>query len=112
MGAEGQRGERGGWWEERGRRERRWKARRRERGIEGQRDREPAKGIGDGDGKLWIVERRPLDSELSGEARPERDMRDTIGFSRGILRISETELNTRGTRRATEEITSELVKRP
>lgn len=48
-----------------------------------ERDRGPAKGIGDGDGKLWIVERRPLDSELSGEPPPERDMRDTIGFSLG-----------------------------
>ncbi|KAG7208006.1 hypothetical protein KM043_009586 [Ampulex compressa] len=37
---------------------------------------------------------------------------DTIGFGLRILRISETELNTRGGRRGTEEITSELVKRP
>lgn len=68
------------------------------RGIEGTR----AKGIGDGDGKLWIVERRPLDSELSGTTgggiARDRD-RDTIGFSLRILRISETELNTRGTPR-------------
>lgn len=59
------------------------------------------KRIGDGDGKPWTVERRPLGFALS------RSMAATEQEGRGILsvlaygssRISKTELNTEGTPR-------------
>lgn len=69
------------------------------------------KRIGDGDGKPWTVERRPLGSALSRSMAEEgRGIPSVLAY--GSNRISKTELNTPRGHRGTEEITSEFVKRP
>lgn len=72
------------------------------------------KRIGDGDGKPWTVEHRPLGSALSRSmAVTEQEGRGIPSvLAYGFSRISKTELNTPRGHRGTEEITSEFVKRP
>lgn len=66
--------------------------RQRERKKENCKEKEIGESLsrGDGDGKCWTIERRPLGSELSALV-----VWDVV-HGLWILRISETELNTRG----------------
>lgn len=70
------------------------------------------KGIGDGDGKPWTVERRPLGSALSRSMAEQEGPGIPSVLAYESSRISKTELNTPRGHRDTEEITSEFVKRP